>query len=215
MNAKFQCEVCGKEYPTWSSWANRRENQHHYCSKICKAKGYSNLYKSELTRQEYDAKYRIEHKESLTKLAKTRYQKQKKHEYDLSRRIRNHEEVKEQEREYYQKTLKGTAKGMFFRARQRAKRQDIPFSITEDDIVIPEVCPVLGIRLISNSGSGRFQSDSPSLDKIIPAKGYVKGNVVVISNRANLIKGNATCEELERVAKWYRTILERGTNGSN
>lgn len=39
--------------------------------------------------------------------------------------------------------------------------------------------------------------DSPSIDKVIPELGYVRGNVWVISNKANRIKNNATLEELK------------------
>lgn len=88
---------------------------------------------------------------------------------------------------------------IFWRVKSRAKSQGIPFNIDETDIVIPEVCPVLGLKLVlSNQGQG-YHPDSPSLDKINPSKGYVKGNVRVISARANLLKNDATVEELERV----------------
>jgi hypothetical protein len=56
--------------------------------------------------------------------------------------------------------------------------------------------------------SGGYQSDgSPSLDRIDPKKGYVKGNVAVISYKANRIKQDATPEELEAVASWLRSVL--------
>lgn len=45
---------------------------------------------------------------------------------------------------------------------------------------------------------------APQLDRIEPAKGYVEGNVVWLSRRANNIKGNATRKELEAVLKWIR-----------
>ncbi len=50
-------------------------------------------------------------------------------------------------------------------------------------------------------GEGKLYDDSPSLDKIIPKLGYVKGNVWVVSNKANRIKSNATIEELELLVK--------------
>jgi len=82
-------------------------------------------------------------------------------------------------------------------ARQRAKLKWLPFDIEWSDIVIPEECPVLKIPLILNEKV--TGPNSPSLDKINPTLGYVKGNIRVISHRANTIKSNATASELEAV----------------
>lgn len=85
-------------------------------------------------------------------------------------------------------------KKVWNRAKQRAKSRGIPFNIEMSDITIPEVCPVLGILLVVGDTEA-----APSIDRVIPALGYVKGNVNIISNRANRIKSDATKEELERV----------------
>jgi hypothetical protein len=88
-------------------------------------------------------------------------------------------------------------------ARRRAKASDLPFDLTVDDIVIPETCPVLGIPLvIGNSYSDR--ESSPSIDKLVPERGYVRGNVCVISFRANRLKSDATLTELEAVTNYVR-----------
>jgi hypothetical protein len=86
-------------------------------------------------------------------------------------------------------------------AKRRALSQGIPFNINYTDITIPEYCPLLGIKLNKHVGEGKLYDDSPSLDKIIPKLGYVKGNVWVVSNKANRIKSNATIEELELLVK--------------
>ena len=83
-------------------------------------------------------------------------------------------------------------------ARRRAAVLGLPFSITKDDIHIPTHCPALKFKL---SWKGNRET-SPSLDRIIPGLGYVKGNIAVISTRANRIKYNATTAELYAVADW-------------
>lgn len=93
---------------------------------------------------------------------------------------------------------------MFANARNRAKRDGLPFTITREDIVIPEFCPALGVKL--EAGSKLHQPNSPSLDKIVPEKGYVPGNIVVVSFLANSIKRDATVEQLCRVAEFYRDL---------
>lgn len=96
----------------------------------------------------------------------------------------------EQGRSYYRANFKKT---MLQNAQKRARQGGYPCTITVDDIVIPEYCPLLGIKL----HSGRPLAASPSLDKIKPELGYVPGNVWVISHRANALKGDASLEELK------------------
>ncbi len=96
-------------------------------------------------------------------------------------------------------------------ARLRARKAGLPFNLVYTDIVIPETCPYLGIPLIR---AVRNRSDnSPTLDKIIPERGYVRGNVIVVSNRANRAKSNLTPAELWMLAKNVSDIVElKGLN---
>jgi len=89
-------------------------------------------------------------------------------------------------------------------ARNRARKKNIPFDITIDDIVIPTHCPILGIELTRNFGKHGGSFSSASLDKIIPDKGYIKGNIRVVSLLANNMKSNATPEQLLLFANWIR-----------
>lgn len=82
-------------------------------------------------------------------------------------------------------------------ARMRAHEIGIPCDITSDDIDIPHTCPILGIKLDSSECGLK-----PSLDRIVPRLGYVKGNVCVISMRANRIKSDATADELRRIVNY-------------
>lgn len=81
----------------------------------------------------------------------------------------------------------------------------MPFALVQSDIEVPAVCPALGIPIYPAQGNGN-RDHSPSLDRIIPSEGYIPGNVVVISNKANRIKSDASAGELERVASWMRSI---------
>ena len=71
---------------------------------------------------------------------------------------------------------------------------------------MPTHCPVLGVRLAYGPGRGRKLYENgaaASLDRIHNHLGYVRGNVIVICLRANLLKGQATVEELRRIADFY------------
>lgn len=93
-------------------------------------------------------------------------------------------------------------------AKMRAKKKNLEFSITKYDIHIPEYCPILGIKLERASyGSKAGQPQSPSIDRIDSTKGYIPGNVWVISRQANMIKTNATLEQLIIVGNWAREAL--------
>ena len=72
-----------------------------------------------------------------------------------------------------------------------------------------EKCPILGIKLSRSRFIDGPQDNSPSLDKIIPEKGYVKGNIIVISQLANRIKNDATYDEIYKVANWYEKELRK------
>lgn len=90
---------------------------------------------------------------------------------------------------------------MLSAARRFSRARGLPFNLTVEDIIIPAVCPVLGIPL-SRRG-GKRTDNTPSLDRIVPSKGYVKGNVMVISWRANALKRDASPEELRKLAAFY------------
>lgn len=93
----------------------------------------------------------------------------------------------------------------------RAKKEGIPFSITLEDLEIPETCPVLGIKLLNWGGNGVLDSkdNSPSVDRLLPDLGYVRGNIHIISQRANRIKHNASLEEVLKLYEWMKRTTEK------
>lgn len=119
---------------------------------------------------------------------------------DMYRKHRD-QRVKDSQ-EWYAKNMIGSfekkIKSLLYKAKQRAKKKGVEFSISIDDLQDVTYCPLLGIELsFSNTRSNK--SNSPSIDRIDPLIGYVPGNVWVISARANQIKNDATVEELERI----------------
>ena len=89
---------------------------------------------------------------------------------------------------------------MLTRTKTRAKRLGIVCTLTVEDFEIPKECPILG--LLIKPGRGHIQPDSPSLDRMVPKLGYVRGNVQVVSVKANVMKNNATETELRTFARW-------------
>lgn len=81
-----------------------------------------------------------------------------------------------------------------------AKRLGQTFTIEFSEIIFPDVCPILGIPIDYESEG--ISENSPSFDQIIAGKGYVSGNVCVMSWRANRIKNDGTAEEHRKIAEW-------------
>ena len=113
-------------------------------------------------------------------------------------RVKNRAYFSTYMKDYYKKRHKVA---MLYRARKRAEKAGLPFDLTERDIVIPSHCPVLGIPL--EIGSGSAKGNSPSIDRLKPELGYVKGNVLIVSHKANTIRSNASIEELAMVLGFY------------
>src|ERR1700676_647002 len=92
---------------------------------------------------------------------------------------------------------------MWKASRKHAREQGVLWDLQLEDIpVIPNICPALGITI--DSTSTKMSDHSPSLDRVVPERGYVANNVQIISWRANRIKSNATPQELMMLVKYIQ-----------
>jgi hypothetical protein len=110
--------------------------------------------------------------------------------------------AKKRRRRCYHKNI---IRSMLHAAKARAKQKGLLFTITEADIFIPYVCPLLLIPL--GASTEKRAPGSPSLDRKDSTKGYIPGNVWVISYRANRIKNDATLTEFTLMAHNLRLLL--------
>ena len=94
---------------------------------------------------------------------------------------------------------------MLMNSKSRARQYNIPFSITLTDVPIPKICPILEVPLIL--GTADNYEFAPSIDRIDPSKGYISGNVKVVSLLANRMKNNGTREQLLMFAKNIENYL--------
>ena len=171
-----KCNVCkeNKDVSDFHKDISRKDNLCQKC-KSCKSiidKKYREKTKNK--RRNYNSKYYASHKE--------RFQN-----YNERRR--------ELHREDPRIRMRGGAK-------PRAKEKGIEFDLpTYKDLPkCPDKCPILGIPLIVGSGKkGGGTNNSPSLDRIDNNKGYIKGNIQIISRKANQMKNNANFEDIRRL----------------
>lgn len=91
-------------------------------------------------------------------------------------------------------------KWMLACVKSSAKKRGLEFNITIEDIIIPELCPYLGIEIKHTIPGLGLLDSAPSIDRIDNKKGYVKGNVIVISQQANRMKGGSSIDQLVNFA---------------
>ena len=91
-------------------------------------------------------------------------------------------------------------------AKYRAKIKKLEFDLTAKDIIIPKNCPVLGIPIYPYGNT-----NAPSLDRIDNTRGYTKDNVVIVSFKANRLKGAATISDLAKIVKFYKRLAKRNS----
>lgn len=98
-------------------------------------------------------------------------------------------------------------KFMLARAKSRAKEKGFAFDLAPTDFpYLPEKCPVLGISLkYIDAGAKMGDPCIATFDRLDNSKGYVSGNVEIVSLRANRLKHNATLEELEALVTWLKS----------
>lgn len=92
---------------------------------------------------------------------------------------------------------------MLTSARIRARKKNIEFTITIDDLEISEKCPVLGYVMEQNIGKPK--ANSPTIDRVDNTKGYIPGNVAVISYRANCLKRDSSLAELIKLVDYVKS----------
>lgn len=119
----------------------------------------------------------------------------KKHKSDPS--------FRKQRSDYAKEYRKGNPeKRLLLGAKQRAKERGLPFNLEVEDVSIPKECPVFKVPFEVNTAY------APSLDRIKPERGYTKGNIQVISRKANLMKQDATEQELKDFSEWVRKTFQ-------
>lgn len=107
-------------------------------------------------------------------------------------------------------TAANPKKAIFNSKRAQARLIGVPFSLVFENVIWPETCPVLGIQIRYERTGLRGKrpfDDSPSFDRLDLTKGYEPGNVIIVSNKANRLRSNATTEELRKVAEFYSRLL--------
>jgi hypothetical protein len=142
-------------------------------------------------KKEYQKRYREKNKEKIAANIKEYYKGHK-------------EQIIAKQKVRYQEYKKRCPEKEILRAaRSNAKARGLDFNLTEEDVHVPAMCPILNIPLIIMEG--KRTDNSPSIDRINNNFGYIRGNIMIISWRANRIKGAATADELMAIARYCQS----------
>jgi len=90
------------------------------------------------------------------------------------------------------------------RVKERVRTQNLPFNLELSDIIIPKYCPIFNIPLFTSDKVG---PNTPSIDRVLNNLGYVKGNIRIISMKANSMKGAMTIDECETLLRYMKGEL--------
>lgn len=149
-------------------------------------------------------KWRSENPEAAKEIAHRNYKRNK--DKILKRIAKDRKENLERYRaketkSYYKRKEERPEVHMYRKLRDRVRKTGLDFDLIQEDIIIPSHCPVLGLPLVM--AKGKHRDNSPSIDRIDNSKGYVRGNIIIVSWRVNRIKCDATIEELSIIADFY------------
>jgi hypothetical protein len=202
------CRTCKQEKPLSEFNKDKRHSSGYATQcKECKRAYDKSRYEKVKNNSEFRAKklehgqkYRETHKEQIKKYST---------EYNMRPEVVTRKATWYQEK-MSKMSIKERLELMVKRASHRAKLKEVDFNITWEDVEYVEICPILEIPLNwgETSNEGGRNVDTPSLDRINPELGYVKGNVKIISTLANMMKSSASKEQIRLFCKNIDKYLE-------
>lgn len=205
MDAKRRAEKAGRVYtPLKSSLENIPEG-YKMCTKCEKILLLENFYVLGALKKDGSNKIYSRCKECEREIVLNH---PKRKEYVASSNAKRKERLQEdpEYRNYvnainkkHYETETGIITHMLYAAKIRADKNNLEFDLKREDIVLPTHCPILGAEM--QKGTKEDYNMTYSLDRIDNSKGYVKGNVEVISMLANTMKNSASKEQLEIFAE--------------
>jgi hypothetical protein len=206
-----RCGRCGQSKPL-SEYYKHGATKKSYC-KVC-ALNYNRAWteKNKDRVRERSAEWREKNRERFRDMQKAWREKNPEKQRELVRQwaVENSARRYQQAGAWNKRTRqdpKHWVRMQLSQVKARAKKIGVEFSLDAAQVETPKFCPVLGIELTYGLGTGiRKNPHAASLDRIVGSRGYSNGNVRVISLRANVIKSDATLEELRALVKYLEGL---------
>lgn len=193
------------EKPTRSQFATKTEYQRAWRQWRSK---HDPEYKPMMARKM--AEYRAKNPEKIVKHRKDAYGRNPE-KYKKCSKNAWHADVGHSRKAQRERAARQPWSTMDSSSRARAKKESLPHDLTPDYIksIWPadNCCPIFRTEF-KKARLGESRDASASLERIDPTKGYVQGNVVIISLKANRMKNNGSLEELKRLVEYYANLLK-------
>ena len=189
------CTKCGEQQiiSDFHLDKNNKDGHRNWCKLCCKTLDQKLRYwKNPEEARRKANEYYLNKRDEITAKRKSRYQQDPEYRFNILA-LRRKNRLLRPELTFVKKSF------------NRAKKSGLEFDISIEDIIIPEVCPVFGTPF--ERLSNKLCDTSPTLDRIDSSKGYIKGNIKVISWRANRLKSNASLHEIEAISRYMKESL--------
>ena len=123
--------------------------------------------------------------------------------------VENHEHIKARKQRHDRSNPRAAATDLVCgRAKMKGRAVDREYL---ESLPCPTHCPILGTPIDFRRGEGnRDRRNTASFDRKDSARGYVSGNVEIISAKANTMKQDANIEELQAFARWVQKTYGLG-----
>ena len=127
------------------------------------------------------------------------------------RQSQYYREFKKKNPNYYKELneknrLENFEKYLFDQTKAYAKKNKIEFNILLTDVVIPEICPLIGQQITKNVGDGKILTN-PCIFRINESIGYIKGNILVTCILANHYRSLGSVQQaqlfIDNIKKFY------------
>jgi len=157
------------------------------------------------------AEYRAKNPVKIQKNRRDMYKRNPEHFKKRSKEAW-HADVEQSREALRERLVQAPWKMMASASRSRAKKEGLPHDLTPDYIksIWPadNKCPIFGTEF-KKARLGESRDASASLERIDPAKGYVQGNIIIVSLKANRMKNNGSLEELKLLVEYYERLKTR------
>ena len=183
----MKCTKCDIDKPLDDFYKRKSGRVERQCKKCMNAAGQQNYQKTKAVRKAKAHEYNITHKAEIA-LNKQQYYQE------------NKGRIEAYKKQWAEKTFKANpylvmAKRMR-RLRYRDTAADLEYmtvELLESMLRRTKTCPYC--KCVLKHTLNRAEGDSASLDKVIPERGYVKGNLDIICRQCNRKKQDATAAE--------------------
>lgn len=118
-----------------------------------------------------------------------------------------------EKKRYESRNVHYRIRAAFYAARNRAKKRGLDFNLILADLGTSTYCAVTGVEFDMTRSFRQGNIFVPSLDRVDPSLGYVRGNVRMVCHGYNLAKHTGTDADVLKLARALVKMFPEENNG--